>query len=309
MNRLLLFFLLLFVLACQKKNDNSFHLKLDQSIENTQVPAFYFHWADEPIPDSTEFDTKIWKGGGNGLEAITIRAADVVVEKSKFRLALVDYNRNGKFNEIGIDKIVVAPYKADSMALSNSLSYMGDITGSTKFRVDRGVYILTHLAEDGTEVRFSKITQVNSEELSAYFHSFMPRTKVKDANGALIPLWEIKEKDKQLMILVWSLGPDRGELLTWINSQLEGIDEHLQVISINMLDKPEKVLQFLEENQVTISNYFVSENTCKALACPSLLPVAMLYDEEGKLLNLGWRNLQVRGYIETLIAAKEDSKS
>ncbi|MCB0638818.1 MAG: hypothetical protein KDC54_19450, partial [Lewinella sp.] len=99
------------------------------------------------------------------------------------------------------------------------------------------------------------------------------------------------------LLLLWSLGPDRGALLRTIAEQQESWADSLQFLTINSLDRAAQVETFLPSLPCDFPTYQVTDKTCVALGCHAALPIGWLLAPDGTLLRQRMHAREIMDYL------------
>lgn len=205
MKRVLIYFYLPLVtcaLAACSRDLNYIKVKLEQPIHN-RVTFFDAKEgkATVDLPDddkTTIFDTQQMK-----VVETRIKGGDVVYRKSKFRIALVDYNNNGKFDDSGVDKFLLEKYGCDSTILIYPrVPHLAPLQTYTQFRIDRQFFEIGHIDAKG---RYLEVYPVSRSDLlqPVVFNTRLPNIKLKDEQGSQTRLSDLQKKGKPLVIILW----------------------------------------------------------------------------------------------------------
>lgn len=133
----------------------------------------------------------------------TVRGGDVDYRRSRFRIALVDYNNNGLFNEVGIDKFLLDRYGLDSTVLIYPLKpNLAALQPFTQFRVDHQFFEIGYIDEKGRSLEIYPIGRSDALQ-PMIFNTQVPNIKIRDREGRLLSLADLREPAKPLVVVLW----------------------------------------------------------------------------------------------------------
>jgi len=237
-----------------------------------------------------------------------VRGGDVSYRRSQFRIALVDYNNNGQFNEVGIDKFLLERYGTDTTVLIYPLKpNLGSLQPYTQFRVDHQFFEVGYVDEQGYSLEIYPVGR--SDVLKPMiFNTRLPNIKLRNREGQLFPISELKEDGKPLVIVLWQnrhhvwdrqvealivFQQQHPELMTLIGVHVPG--SYFGNINLNTIDgwlKDRMPLYWGETEHILELN-----NGDK-------FPGIILFNAEGIWQGSGLRSREVLGKIEESQPAK-----
>jgi hypothetical protein len=133
----------------------------------------------------------------------TVRGGDVDYRRSRFRIALVDYNNNGLFNEVGIDKFLLDRYGLDSTVLIYPLKpNLAALQPFTQFRVDHQFFEIGYIDEKGRSLEIYPIGRSDALK-PVIFNTQVPNIKIRDREGRILSLADLREPAKPLVVVLW----------------------------------------------------------------------------------------------------------
>lgn len=192
---------LLFALSCSRET-SGIRVKLERPMYNRlliQPPGEEAFDLDLPERKKTLiFDIEQM----TSVEA-TIRGGDVRYRRSHFRIALVDYNNNGRFDDTGVDKFLLERHGRDSARLIYPLRpLLAPLQAYTQFRVDQQLFEIADVDPDGRSLEIYPIGR--SDILNPIiFNTRLPNFQVRDSTGQTLRLSELQEPGKPLVIVLW----------------------------------------------------------------------------------------------------------
>lgn len=212
---------------------------------------------------------------------ITIRKGETVIENNTFQIGLIDENRNGIFNDISIDKLILLPKKTDSICF-DPLTYapVTVLKDETYIRINDNEY----LARPGQDqVELIRLRD-SPDTIHCTFNSRIPNIDIVDDQGKTMKLYELKEPNKNLIVELWFNGC-RGCIKTL--PELKKIDKLSNtIVSLNVVDELTTINSF--KNKHKIDWKMIKGNKTDLMKIGNLgnYPSAIIYDQEGELINL-----------------------
>ncbi len=297
---LVLFLMMLSAAGC-RHGERIYEVPLDETIFNNGVPPWqyrfhYFrrqdttrHWrqldslirgGEQPLAPANHTLLEI---GPNDDRYVRIRAGDVSVGRSRFRLGLAfaepaagDTATGGQ----GPVFLFVGPYGRDSLGLDLDRNNIGRLRPYTYFQVDRQFFQLLPIDTLSGRLRFRRVERQPNAQLTARYNTGLGKVPVLDEKDERVFLdWP---RGRRHLIVLWSLGPDRGGLVSRLNAKRDSL-ANWQITTINMLDRRENVRRFVREHDIRLPAYRVSSQTCRALNCHSYLPYGIILNEQGQV--------------------------
>lgn len=265
-------------LACQRETGR-LALDLDRPLKNSMWMGWR-PWQRDTVA-LTEYQTVL---GVFGDQVINVRSADVeAAPELRFRLGLMDGNQDGRFHTIGLDRVVLSEYGRDTTALDVSLPNQGPLSARTFVQIDRHYFLLTEIDSLGRSVRLASWDGRPPVEPAARMKTFLTKVPVATLEGEPHFL-ALNQRPRPTLLLLWSQGPDKGGLLTYLaENQAKWIDR-FDIITVNALDDTERLQAFFSSLPCAFPTYRVTEQTCPALGCHAALPIAWLLAPDGAIL-------------------------
>jgi hypothetical protein len=252
---------------------------------------------------TTIFDTEQM----TSLQA-TVRGGDVSYRRSQFRIAVVDYNNNGLFNEVGIDKLLLERYGSDSTVLIYPLKpNFTTLQSYTQFRVDHQFFEVAYVDEKGHSLEIYPVGRSDALE-PMILNTRLPNIKLRDREGQVLPLGELKEEGKPLVIVLWQnrhhvwdrqveklivFHQQHPELMTLIGIHMPG--NYFGDINLNSIDG------WLRDRMPL---YWGEAGQTLELNNGDQFPGVILYDAEGVWQGSGLK----AGDVLTQVAARKHTK-
>ncbi|MEM1214199.1 MAG: hypothetical protein AAGJ82_00840 [Bacteroidota bacterium] len=269
----LLFLLLVFgCFACQQDHQH-ITLKLDQRITN----SYHQDGNIKLSPDETViYDNGVWK--------VSTRAADVQYRQTRFRIGLIDSNQDGRYNEPNNDIVLLSIYGQPAIPIHLTESHVGVQRSKTIIQVDRHFFLLDDETGNGKTLNLVPWERVPPEAITASLRTRMNNLPVRTVAGVDESLdLSHGPVDKEQILLVWNYA-DGGEVLA---QQLgQKTHERFHVTPLNMLDQPEQLRTFLQENASSLDHYLVSSLTCEVINCHARTPYGIRLDAYGNIVNI-----------------------
>lgn len=288
--------------GCQEKN--GYTVKLELPLENHKIDFYYRSpWVEQK--DTTPFLTTI-RGKGYYYSYVHAKSGDVKIGKSKFRIGLLYPALGSQFfyPDPGRFQLSLSLHSQDTVNLSNDLNSIGRLEKNSFFQVDRSFYqILDFSPKDGF-INFKRVGYNYKGLVIAKLNTFLPRVEINDLEGNLKSISKYREKDKKLLLFLWSLGPDQGKLMKELNDLYPNISHQINIVAINLLDRKENIETFIEDNQIRVANFRPTPQTCVELGCDASLPYAMLTDEKGFFINRNIRRKELIPFLKEMVNIK-----
>lgn len=293
----------LFSLVCGcQDSPEEYSLALTERVHNTAIPPYVYrlrHFRRQH-PDSSfrALDRLIRQSaarhppdslslldieGQAGQVYARIYGSDVTVAGSRFRIGLIEARPDSSQTPpfAGAHYLFLHESGNDSLGLDPSLPNVGRLQTRTFFEVDRQRYLLTYADVAARRLSFRPVARDAAMRPVASLFTRLPRIPVSDAQGQSRFL-DPPAPGRRQLILLWSLGPDKGATIRRLRDAQDTLRQW-DITLINLLDEPGRVARFLQEQCIDFPNFYANERTCSVLLCHSLLPFAILTDEQGRI--------------------------
>lgn len=245
---------------------------------------------------TTIFDTEQM----NSIEA-SVRGGDVSHRRSQFRIAVVDYNNNGRFDEVGADKFLLEKYGRDSAVLIYPLQpNLAPLKNYTQFRVDRQFYEIAYVDPKGMTLEIYPIGR--SEVLKhTVFNTRLPNLPIRDSLGQELRLADLQEPGKPLVIVLWQ---NRHHIWDYqVEELLNVYRQHPDRLTIIGLHIPGAYFQQPDLKRIhawlkdRMPLYWGESEYPRELNSSDQLPNLILYDAQGNWQRSGLRAREVLEWI------------
>ncbi len=285
--------LVVFLLSFCQRDSLKIAVQLDQPLKN----SFFQYWSpwSEDTSQLNDFETVLYH---NGVWRVDARSVDVEYGSTRFRLGMIDADQDGRFTTPGLDLLVLSVYGVDTAALDPYLPSIGLVQTKNFIQVDRSYFLLTDLDSTGQSISLIPWDRQPGEELTAQLRTSLGKIPVRTCTGEEVYLSTAAPSNKDRLILVWSYGPDRGELIREIAYYRKRWEDRVEVVSINMLDDHDRIQAFLSEHNIDLPCYLATSRTCQSLNCHALLPFAVVVDTYGRVLRSGMKTQAIMEYLE-----------
>jgi len=216
--------------------------------------------------------------------------ADLIVELDSFRLGLMDYNTNSRFNDYRKDRLIVYPY--GDRIVNFELSRGGFLLDSNfVFATSKNTYKVISVAENGRSLQIRL-----SDETSTINHlkngDKIPDYSFELANGSRMKISDFLNKDKKIVLHFWG---------NWCGGCIQEMPE------INRIEESRGDLTFLHFNYFesnSVINRFVEQNQMKGFVAKMTeemqkellvhgLPRKILIDSNGTILDFNASNSSI----------------
>jgi len=204
----------------------------------------------------------------------------------EFTIAVMDSDKNGKFDDIGTDFIIVEKYNTDSVYTHPSVSTK-EIAPVTYIQVQNTFYTIREVGSDGSYISLTECQYCVPQKIA-------PTVKLLDAippldfellNGKTSNFSKYIKGKKAIYIEVWGTwcGPCIQSMPQLVKV-FEKFKNHLTIIALNYQDKEKKnVEEFIKRHNMNWINGFSTKNLNESLLVNGF-PSGILFDEDGKFI-------------------------
>ncbi|MCB0639620.1 MAG: hypothetical protein KDC54_23510, partial [Lewinella sp.] len=138
-----------------------------------------FRQADTLTTDPFETVNNLW-----GSQIIGIRSVDVDAGgRERFRLGLIDADRDGRYHTIGTDQVILSEYGRDSAAIDPYLPSQGPLKSQTFIQVNRETYLLLDIDSLGRSVQLIPWEGRPPTDPTARLKTFLGKVPVQTLAG------------------------------------------------------------------------------------------------------------------------------
>ena len=209
---------------------------------------------------------------------ITIKNGTITLNQSTFQIGLIDENRNGKYKDTWVDKLIFIPKNRDSIYL-NPLTYssMTTLFPDTKISINGNSY---RVKPEQDIIELSKLDP-EPDTLHCIFNSTIPKLQVINEKGEALLLKDLKQPNKKLILELWFNGC-RGCIKSL--PKLKEIDStENTIVSINVLDELSIINDFKERYDIHWPMIKLEKEDLYQLGNLGNYPSAIVYDKDGEL--------------------------
>lgn len=217
-------------------------------------------------------------------QRVWVRSADVNINGVRFRIGLIDTNKNGHFHERETDYIVLNDYQTHTARLASYLPHIGPIRKRTFFQIDRHFFEIILFDAWGRRIIIQPCLERPDEPVVAYLQTSFPKIPVETLDGQPTFLKRPSTDERPSLLLFWSTNSDKKLPLTQVNDYYQRLRERVSIYNISMLDHPDTLRRFLSTSAITLPTYRAGANTCRHWDCHTRLPYGMLFDDRGRVL-------------------------
>ena len=305
---------------CTTSNSDLFQVKLDQPLKNDDIyiETWKEFWQKTGVPKDAPlilaqasspdnpFLTTFFHNDQFEIKAVSVRSADVETSRSKFRIALMDANQDGTYNQIGVDYLILSQFERDTIFMSVNSRQIVPIEKSTIFQVDKDYYQILYFDTKGLKIKFRRLASSEWDTPITGLTTSLPKFMVEDHEGEEIGLWKVKEKDKPLIIINWDYVNHRLDpKVQEINKLYLKIKDRYSVIGVNHWRDREDFLIFEQMNDIPFSTYHVKDKFYTYLIDSSHSRMLVsLFDKDHHILENG---LSLEEFFE-YVQAKNEKK-
>jgi len=218
---------------------------------------------------------------------IQIRAGDFFYKDgTQIRVAVIDYNGNGVFNETGKDYIWIGEPK-DSIDLWEANLLLSPIIENMIVSINNSLFSLEEIAENGNSILFSesKIQATENNIPSISFNSFIPNIPVVNMEGETITLNSLHDSKTLTFIDTWFNGCSGCiKELPMLDSLYSYYGDKIKIIGLNTIDDITTMKSNILYHNMQWPQIRGDINTVKTLGIQNMSPNGILYDKNGTLI-------------------------
>lgn len=203
---------------------------------------------------------------------------------TEFTLSFEDCNQNGRFDDIGIDRISVAKGRQDSVfhhaSISSSL-----ITKPTTVKVKNRIYEIGPIDRKSNSITISECNNCGITKPTIKLVESLPDMEFMTTAKVFVPFSSLLDGKRMIYFEFWG---------TWCGPCLKVIPELKEIqknysdkvvlVGMNFRDSPQDAIAFIEKNEISWLNGF-STDEIKGEFMVLGFPYGILFDESGKLLD------------------------
>lgn len=231
----------------------------------------------------------------------TLWGGDIRLDNLSCRLGLYDRNANGRFDDIGEDMILLAPFGAEDVTLyphANADYWKEDFV----LRLKDTSWEVLRLDSAG---RWMEIRRLKEPAPSAdiQFMDQLPNLPLKTLAGDTTYLHDHLQGDKLLYIEVWSSWHQRSfESTPYLKATFHKYREKLNVLSLIYNEvEYERVHRNNRKHAVDWPQAIYSEAAGTALLHLGWVPYGVLFSPDGKMIKSGLTPHELEGFLEELL--------
>lgn len=198
-------------------------------------------------------------------------------------IALYDENRNGIFNEIDIDHIILTKYKNAPFFEINETFGAMKIASSNCINVKDEFFNVTYLSPNGTSILAEKIEQPTNNSCIRIFDR-VPDETFRNSDSSLVELNKYFESGKFLFVNIWtSYCESCIDNFTKIDSLVSTNNSTLKVLSLLNKSNFEDLKKLTVKYNLKSTNGLTNKSMNMSLHL-SGYPYMVLFDKTGKLI-------------------------
>lgn len=232
---------------------------------------------------------------------LNILATDVKTQKDKFTIGLIDWNLNGLYNDVGIDKFTIAPYQSDTLNVLESKEGVQTLDDKNLFKIEDQVYEISSIMADGTSLNLKEGFGNNANIPKKLTKGDpIPGFKFRDTNNRDVELKDLLGKGKYTYLKFWATWCKkcRGEIPD-LKQMMTDYKDQIQVVSLSCADSDAKVIEFVETQKMKWHTGYATMDLLSLLLVDGI-PHGILIDEEGKIIKLKIETDEVATFLNSL---------
>ncbi len=228
---------------------------------------------------------------------LNIIANDVIMASDSFKIGLVDWNSNGLYNEVGVDKISIGQYGSDQLNVLESSLGVQTQSEDNLFRWGENVYQIREINKGGSELVLKKMfdeAAPNKLSVGDALPDFTITTLKEGENSIAQHLAD----SKYTYLKFWA---------SWCKRCIDEIPElkdlagdyskKLKVVGLNCADTEAVLKETVKKNKMKWTNGMASLDLLDLLLVDGI-PHGILVDAEGKIVDLKISTLDLRLFLE-----------
>lgn len=213
-----------------------------------------------------------------------IRVGDFIYEQDSLRIGIMDYNVNGKYNDLGSDRIVTGKY--DSKINGTEEAYGAVVLDSlTYFHSTNYAFKVVEIAENGTSLSIKPTLEDNSEK-RIEVGDFISDYSFELLSGEKVSTHDFLDGKKYLYLNFWASWctgcHQEIEDLNKINTKLSS---ELTIVSLNYNEGVTKTKSMIDKYEISWINGLSSSEINNALFIYGL-PRNILISPSGKIIEM-----------------------
>ena len=162
---------------------------------------------------------------------------------------------------------------------------------------------MSYFSTDGKEIRIRPLHRDEIEHPHIELFTMLPNVRIRDLENQLIPMWEIKEKNKPLIMALWYENcSDCHSYLKQLDDLRDEYGDLVTVAGLNISDRPNSIISFNQELGICLPQYAASFSLLAALGNYGHFPSAVVFDDNGNLVGNSLTINELENYIENLPA-------
>lgn len=248
------------------------------------------------IPELEELETYMFVGfhmlsmeekpntSKNPIIKVKVRAGDVAVDETdKFKVGIIDYNNNGIFDEVGIDRFFIAPFQSQKTHIEEGVNpWISPLSTTNLFAVNNDYYELYSIDENGDNVKIRQ-TNHNSDTVAVNAIANVEALfYLKDMENQEISSLELFDNKPLLLEFWFSRCGGCIKSFKYVQSaKLEGID----IVGVNATDDIETIKLFNTKHGFKFRHFLITKDLMKTIGNNGRYPSAVKYDGQGLLVD------------------------
>lgn len=231
---------------------------------------------------------------GNGMNKVSIIAADLEIADLRFRISLIDANQDGYFNTADLDMLVLSPYEQDSVAIDLDRNCVGKLKNINYIQVNRAWFRLLEIDSVGQSLKLVQLEKRPKEKVVAEYCSRWKPLEVTSLKGEFTYLKRTKNLSKKELILVSRMPPLDDSFLQLLedNKKKWASSYDLTILYMGGYDKT-KVNTSVDTISFEFPTFYTQISSCRVINCHANPPYGFLLDKDGTILKEGVKKEEI----------------
>jgi|GEM_PF-4055275 len=311
MNRLFFLLIVVSLIGSCKTNNSKYTIHLNEYVENKSITDKLidaYLQGGETI-DSIEHDRstimliEVPSKSGIKLKQVLIKSGLYEGPKSKFRIGIVDFNNNGRFSDLGIDRIAIG--NVNEKALFTHESYFSTPLDSIlNVQVDSFFYILKpNLHDDDDNIISVKPISIKLgiEHVDLFLSNSIGSFSYSELNQEIMVNRNFSSVTKKpyLVLVFWN---DKCisciKAVPILKELYKNNFNHIEVLALGRNMKPDTMLRFKKKYGIPWSIGLIDKYLIKLMDV-HFLPSYFLLNNEGEIIINNTASLtDIQEYLE-----------
>ncbi|MGB0166518.1 MAG: TlpA family protein disulfide reductase, partial [Luteibaculum sp.] len=213
-----------------------------------------------------------------------IRVSDVVYKEDSIRIGIMDFNVNGKYNDLGSDRIVIGNY-AGKISGTEKASGAVILDSSTYFQSANYAFEVVQVAENGTSISFKPTFSTNADKRIEVGDS-IKNYPFELLSGKKTSMHDFLDGNRYLYLHFWATWcagcHQEMEDLHRLDSTNRNV---VRIVSLNYNENITKIKSFTDQYKISWINGLSTTEINEALSVVGL-PRNILINPSGKIIDM-----------------------